>query len=323
MHDTNELIEEARKALAEHAARQQAAVRRDPMDPHGFGAERQDFYKHLKERFAPDAQDRAAATESHAGRYAAMLASWRASQPRCPNSFACAGRCNSDPLAAWEEASMEHERFEAEKMHREDLARMRAAVPGRLQALGAPLRSVKTWVEGTGETPAMRGVRPALEALAMAPETRKHVLFLLCGISGAGKTTAATWAVAEHLASPAGQPRKEGQPLPGFFLLAADIARGGIYGAQAKEMLESAYTADILVVDDTGSEVVAERGPWLAMFDAMLNARYGDFLPTIITSNMSPEAFFVQYGERIKSRFREAGRIVNCGTVDFRKEGLT
>lgn len=322
----DELNEQDRQALAAHAERQRGAMKREASaggigDPHGFEEAKRNFFGNLRARFAADGSG-PEALKAQRSRWEEMLASWRAALPKCPDNLACGGRCALDVLEAWDVASAMDEAFDAEQARRQALEDMRRAVPGRLQALGAPARAVAAWTARPKETLALRGVRGAVEALGLPPEARKHVLYLLCGITGSGKTTAATWAVAEYLATPAGQPRDEGMPLPGFFMAAADVARSGIYGAQAKSLLEAASTADILVVDDGGSEVVAERGPWIAMFDAIINARYGDFLPTIITSNMTPEAFFAQYGERVKSRFHEAGRIVNCGTTDFRKGGV-
>lgn len=61
-----------------------------------------------------------------------------------------------------------------------------------------------------------------------------------------------------------------------------------------------ACTVDLLVLDDLGAE---RRTDWTAdRISAVLVARYDDCLPTIVTSNLAPEALEQAVGARIYSR---------------------
>ncbi len=73
------------------------------------------------------------------------------------------------------------------------------------------------------------------------------------------------------------------------------------------------YRLPFLVVDDLGAEVLTE--PWRAALDALIDARKGRKVRTILTTNLSckkpseftPSAFEVRYGARIVGRIRETG----------------
>lgn len=321
MSDENELTEQSRKALAEHAAKQRALVaegRPAPADPHGFGEHSRGTIERVRAWSHAPREQQAEVRQEQAGRYERMLTAWRESQPRCPSATACGGRCGPDMLEAWLAALEINADVDARRELQRQAEARRAAAPARLRALGASSRAVDNWEKGISNPKALAAARETVGMLALPTAQRGQVLLILCGITGAGKTTAAVSAVGEYMATPEGQPRKEGQPLPAYFLDVGDAANVGVYGAEATAMWTEAKTADVLVLDDSGKEFTTERGPWVSVFDSIINARYAACLPTIITTNLSPEAFFKQYGERVRSRFHEAGRIQGCGTVDFR-----
>lgn len=56
----------------------------------------------------------------------------------------------------------------------------------------------------------------------------------------------------------------------------------------------------LLIIDDIGSEKITD---WVEeTLYAIVNKRYEDVLPTIFTSNLSPEKLTEKYGDRIVSR---------------------
>ena len=325
MSDENELTQEDMRALAKHSARQRAIAaerREEPADPHGFAAHWRGTISRIREVTQAPAAMRQGIQLEHASVYERMLSAWRESLPRCPDATACGGRCAVGVLEAWEAALEINAEVDARREANRQAEARRAAAPARLRALGASPRAVDNWEKGIGNPVALEAARECVKQLALPTAQRGKVLLALCGITGAGKTTAAVAAVGEYLSTPDGQPRKEGQPLPAYFLDAGDAASAGVYGAEAAAMLAEAKTADVLVLDDAGTEFSTERGPWVSVFDTIINARYAACLPTIITTNLSAEAFFKLYGERVRSRFHEAGRLKGCGAVDFRAQGV-
>jgi DNA replication protein DnaC len=65
----------------------------------------------------------------------------------------------------------------------------------------------------------------------------------------------------------------------------------------------------LLVVDDIGAEAQTAWGSGL--LGELLNARHQDLKRTIITSNLTREAFKERVGERVADRVREDGEVVD------------
>lgn len=101
----------------------------------------------------------------------------------------------------------------------------------------------------------------------------------------------------------------------GWFVTAALLARYPRYDAKAMHDL---LTCRALVVDDLGCEYMDDKGNFMAVLDEVINARYGERLPTLITTNLNADAFKERYGSRIADRIREDGRFVALGDVSFR-----
>lgn len=127
------------------------------------------------------------------------------------------------------------------------------------------------------------------------------VLVLLGGV-GCGKTTAAAWALAE---------------LGGSALLGDEVSRlvRSNWSADVDRLASALRSSALLVVDDLGTSQDAERDAQRALY-AIVNARQG--LPTIITTNKSPEGFREFCEERTTSRLREVGKAVWCKGEDLR-----
>jgi DNA replication protein DnaC len=75
-----------------------------------------------------------------------------------------------------------------------------------------------------------------------------------------------------------------------------------------------------LVVDDMGVEFIDERGAYQSLLDEVINDRYANRRPTLLTTNLDAESFKARYGERIADRIRECGKFVSVGAASMRKK---
>jgi DNA replication protein DnaC len=83
-----------------------------------------------------------------------------------------------------------------------------------------------------------------------------------------------------------------------------------------KEILDYYSSTDILILDDLGTERSTE---WtLQILQILINNRYENILPTIITSNLGLKALSEQLDDRISSRIYEMCSVKNLGKEDHR-----
>lgn len=184
---------------------------------------------------------------------------------------------------------------------------LRAELPARLVHLGAPRRAVKAWQEGITETPAVKAVR------RMSAE--KRTLCLLSGGVGTGKTVAAVVAMAERVLADVDEVQ------PALFVRAAECARMGLYDADSKRLFRQMLEAGVLVVDDLGVEFLGEGSIWRSLLEEVLDVRYGDMLPTVLTTNMDWPGFSARYGARVADRIRHSGIADGSGDTSLRQKG--
>lgn len=146
------------------------------------------------------------------------------------------------------------------------------------------------------------------KALEAAQEARRDAvtLLVLSGPPGCGKTTAASWWLSQE----------GGWPV--LFVDASRLSRWPRFDEKRMEELE---WAKALVVDDLGLEYDDKGGAFRSFLDGLVNARYADLLPTLITTNLTPAAFKERYGARVADRIREAGRFVSINEPSRRKKG--
>lgn len=202
---------------------------------------------------------------------------------------------NPELAAAWNEAlDIEQER-EATRAQRE--ARhsriISAGVPERaLEALSLPLQATKAM----GEASTYWGEGKSF--------------LLLSGRTGCGKTVAAVRLLVQRL----DQDPHQGYGLSSLFVRAAEASRIGLFGEQAAEKIDNLKRVGLLVVDDLGAEMLTDA--WRSLVDEVFDYRYARKLRTIITTNLTPEAFRERYGERIADRIRHDGRVVRCSTEE-------
>jgi DNA replication protein DnaC len=90
--------------------------------------------------------------------------------------------------------------------------------------------------------------------------------------------------------------------------------------ASAWEILEEIEGADLLVLDDLGAE--APTGWVHDRLYQIINRRYEDNRPTIVTTNLELRDLAEQIGARITSRLCEMCMHVNFPDVDWRRERM-
>lgn len=168
----------------------------------------------------------------------------------------------------------------------------------------------------------------ATEALLKAREWLGSDLdfLLLCGGPGAGKTIAAANVVADFLDT-------EARSSSGFHLLdsrrrptgakvvrAAEGQRLGLFDEDSRAAVEQMRRVALLVLDDMGTEMLTDV--WRQQLDDVIDARYSDKLRTVVTTNLTPEAFKERYGARIADRIRQTAMVVQLGGESMRKRGV-
>lgn len=155
-----------------------------------------------------------------------------------------------------------------------------------LKRRGIPSKDRARVIDGLDDTPALVAAR------AFSEVGDKHIL-VLAGPAGVGKSVAAAWLVSTFLRS--------------LFIDQSRLVRRSRYSEGDMAPLED---ATLLAIDDLGSEYVDGKGSFLATVDGLLNARYAEERPTVITTNLGAARFASRYGERIADRIREVGRFV-------------
>ena len=120
-------------------------------------------------------------------------------------------------------------------------------------------------------------------------------IWVLAGGVGCGKTTAVhTWLLP-----------KTGriEPQTVAFVSSHEFARTSRYEGKIERLTEP----DRLAIDDLGVEYLDSKGSALVDYDELLDTRVRTGRGTLLTTNLSPEAFRSRYGARIVDRVREHG----------------
>jgi len=181
----------------------------------------------------------------------------------------------------------EHDRAVRRDRQREEAAardREHERVTELAASWGVPRNIALMAATGTGvlETPSI---------LAVAGISN---LGVLSGGVGCGKTTAASVWLCTTCRDRA--PRRKS--MPPRFVTAAAIERMSRYTKAS----DAVAVASLLVIDDLGMEYADAKGNFLADLDALVDARYRDELPTVITTNLTAPMFRERYGRRIRDR---------------------
>jgi hypothetical protein len=214
---------------------------------------------------------------------------------------------NPEMAADWTAAILE----DHTRTLRADQAAEEAKLPMHLHLCGVGERTVGVIRGGLEQTPAVQAVTEWVQSRAT------FLLFL--GRAGAGKTVAAADSLrwARTAWDEAGVSRWRYSSALGLFVKAGQLAQAMHRGDS--ELLQRAARVYWLVIDEIGSEYADQGGRWLGELDALIDARYEGRRRTVITTNLPAETFKERYGERIASRVRGDGRVVDCGADDLRK----
>jgi DNA replication protein DnaC len=210
------------------------------------------------------------------------------------------------PMCKWalserkKAAEDDRARARAERMRRAGIEDR--ALIDWLSPLWSPPMAPRSWfgIEQelrAGSDDAMSGAQAWLEY----PDCK--VLLLLGGI-GAGKTTAAAWIVAGELANAVWLPARS----------VDDLERW-------KAVSHPAQTAQLLVIDDLGTERDSESGWGRETLGNLLTDRIDRAQRTVVTTNLSGAELVKRYGERLRSRLqlRPLVGVIDAKRVDLRK----
>ena len=167
-----------------------------------------------------------------------------------------------------------------------------------------PPRALAIVRSNPDETQGITKLRGWLEAYrANAPQSaasadesyRRQVarrnIAVLSGAAGTGKTVAAVWWATQLRLVP-------------VFLRASEFEAAGRYDREARDEWRD---ADVLILDDLGTEYLDTKGNFVAMLDELVDFHYSHHRLLVITTNCKPDEFRARYGTRIVDRLRESG----------------
>lgn len=179
-----------------------------------------------------------------------------------------------------------------------------AGIPRRFAAATTTQPTITTWAKELVSV-AANGRHPGVPVIRNGPS------LLILGPVGSGKTyeayavlrtLATSGAVCKWLAATGSDYLKEVGP------------RGGV---DTERIFESYAGAHVLLLDDIGSRMVTEWAESELL--RIIDRRYVEERPTILTSNVKPDAFIATFGARITSRLTEMCVRVALASPDRRK----
>ena len=176
------------------------------------------------------------------------------------------------------------------------------------------------------DTPAILATR----AWFQAQQANKFAWsFTLAGGQGCGKSVAAaywlTLLARKSLArggswiSPAPSAKLRSQRHAKLWWEATEINRTWEMSSSAiGQMLNEPF----MVIDDLGVEHIGQSGGFRSRFDELMNHRWGNYLPTMITTNLNAAAFKERYqgrvADRMKEGFKAGGAFLELKDKSFR-----
>lgn len=164
-------------------------------------------------------------------------------------------------------------------------------------------RVPRAWfgVEQQDQRSGSEQIAEGVEAWLAYPDC--HCL-LLIGDVGTGKTTAAAWAVASTAANSLWLPARTVDDLERWRLVSS-----------------LAYSAEMLVIDDIGTERQTESGFGVETLANLWVDRLDSCKRTLVTTNLSPQKIVERYGDRLRSRLTRRPQVgfVEAGAVDLRR----
>ena len=196
-------------------------------------------------------------------------------------------------------------REERQQKAKKELAERQAECMGLWPSWGLPRRcreNLRGGIKRTKAVDAMASFDAEIDGAGTV------TLVVLSGHTGCGKTTAASAWLTERLSDRESKTSRR-------LIHASELAELERFD---RGEMSSIRKARRLVIDDLSTEYLDPKGCLLSMVDALLNARYADMLPTVMTTNLNAKAFEARYGERIWDRIREAGRFIELDDKSLR-----
>ena len=162
-----------------------------------------------------------------------------------------------------------------------------------LKAWGVPLRMRRLVRGGLNETKAVRVVNEYID-------TPEEAWCLTVGADkGTGKSTAAAkWLTSFIDHDPDNVPNNK---TPNYWFTGPGLTRINNYDVAWEKVMHSR----VMVLDDLGVEYIDKNENFLTRLDELIYVRHGEFLPTLITTNLNSEDFEKRYGDRVFDRICE------------------
>jgi DNA replication protein DnaC len=160
-------------------------------------------------------------------------------------------------------------------------------------------------------TPGFQG-----EAIQQVLKNIQHLrdgkTIVLSGIIGGGKTVAMFIAAIFFSFQPSYPYRIKKQWL---FRTSYDVLKD----AFGNDLRELAREQSLLLIDDLGYEHFSDKGWGIAEWDMLFDTRYRYKLPTLITTNLTPDEFIEKYNRRIYDRLKETAIWIEVAGESMRK----
>lgn len=239
-------------------------------------------------------------------------------------------RMATDPEYRREQERITLERRQAEEADRAEGERQRlAAITKRREEKAVPAAAwpyLDVWRAGGGsDLPSSVVKAHAWVQRFLAGAPRWSFLFLI-GPVGVGKTVAACWfldaprTTSEPGTLFGGAPRQVTRETSGKFVSGEELAKASSYSA---EFWDGLRDAPRLVIDDLGAEELDAKGHALGNIVALLYSRHANGRPTVITGNVTQQAFLARYaahdGGRLRDRLAESAWFVPLAGPSLRR----
>lgn len=180
--------------------------------------------------------------------------------------------------------------------------RIRRMIPGNIRDTDAVSRAVRWHNDQQGDESKWCLV------LSAKPGTGKSTaggVWLWLRTAGVVVSHGGTPVIRPDLATPTNAQR--------WFSASEIAAASGFDGS-----VDSLCTMAALVIDDLGTEYADRKGYVKTRLDVIVDSRYREFRPTLITTNLNSEAFKERFGERVTDRLREGGAFFEFSAPSMR-----
>ena len=207
-------------------------------------------------------------------------------------------------------AQEEGREYSEEKLAPTTEAEKCAAAADACPDQGIPKRIIDTMTSEILETPAMLAISEFLT------KPKEAWCIVLAGPKGCGKSTAAGFYLWSKTMSSLASPPKTRR-----WWTASRLARVSGYNQDFEPLIQ----VPTMVIDDLGVEYLDKNGYFSHRLDEIIDERYSNYRPTIITTNLNGRDFRARYGDRVIDRIREGfpygGKYIEINNNSMRING--